>query len=227
MDDGLASGQDTGQRKLEKPENHPPRQAERQKRSAFFWPRQNTNQFTPTQDRNQTMTHTLPSKKSPPSIIETDRLLLRTPRIEDAFALRDLAAADDAFANATVGQASSTLETACTAIVRMLEDHRSGIGPWWVVTKKDTGRVIGLTGFSTRHNERGPLNALATDVLGHGYAQEIIEALILSSSPMPRLHDSFSDAEIEDTEPEHTPPTRWYWHSKPARPTRPGTLRCA
>lgn len=162
--------------------------------------------------------------KRSPSIIETERLLIRTPRIEDAFSLRDLAASDPAFAHATVGQSTSTLDAACTAIYRMLEDHRKGLGSWWIVEKKQDGRVIGITGYSARHTGSGPLSALATDVIGNGYAKEVIEALILSSSPLPRLHDSFSDSEIEDIEPAHNPPTRWYWQNKPNRSTR---LRCA
>lgn len=162
--------------------------------------------------------------KRPPSIIETERLLLRTPRIEDAFALRDLAASDAAFAHATVGQSTSTLDNACTAIVRMLEDRRSGQGSWWVVEQKDTHRVIGITGYSERHKGMGPLSALATDVLGNGFAKEVIEALILSSSPLPRLHDSFNDSENEYAEPASTPPTRWYWQNKPSRAH---DLRCA
>ncbi|MBK1875690.1 GNAT family N-acetyltransferase [Pelagicoccus mobilis] len=173
------------------------------------------------------MTHTTASKKNIPSIIETEHLLLRTPRIEDAFALLDLASADEAFANATVGQSSATLDTACTAIARMLDEQRSGSGSWWVVTEKNSNRVIGLTGFNTRDAGRGPLNALATDVLGRGYAREVITALINSSSPMQSLHDSFNHAPERPEEPEHTPPTRWYWHNKPSRQPRPGTLRCA
>lgn len=173
------------------------------------------------------MENTLPPTKPPPSIIETERLLLRTPRIEDAFALCDLAAADEVFANATVGQATSTLETACTAIARMLEDRRTGTGSWWIVTQKDTGRVVGLTGYSSRYAGHGPSSVLAADVYGHGYAREIVEALILCSSPMPRLHDSYNNAESDSHEHEHTPPTRWYWHNKRSQPARPGTLRCA
>lgn len=173
------------------------------------------------------MTHTTASKKGIPSIIETEHLLLRTPRIEDAFALSELAATDAAFANATVGQASSTLESACTAIVRMLEEQRSSSGSWWVVIEKETDRVVGLTGINTRYAGHGPLNALATDVQGRGYAREVITALVNCSTPLPRLHDSFNRDDKHHDEPEITPPTRWYWHSKPSRPARPGTLRCA
>lgn len=174
------------------------------------------------------MTHTTPKDKLPPSIIETERLIIRTPRIEDAFALHELAAADPSFANATVGQASSTLENTCTAIARMLEDRRAGIGSWWVVTHKDSGRTIGVTGFSDRHHGHGPLTALASDALGRGYAQEVIEALILCSSPRPSRHDSFENKSREqDDHRDPAPPTRWYWHAKSARSHQTGKLRCA
>ncbi|MDQ8186304.1 GNAT family N-acetyltransferase [Pelagicoccus sp. SDUM812002] len=171
------------------------------------------------------MTHASPIEKLPPSIIETERLILRTPRIEDALALHELAAADPFFAHATVGPAISTLETACTAIIRMLEDHRTHAGSWWIVIHKDTGQAIGVTGFSSRHLGQGPINALASNELGRGYAQEIIEALLKGYAPQPNYQRSV------DTEPTRTeetaPPTRWYWQSKPSRSPRAGGLRCA
>ncbi len=171
------------------------------------------------------MTHALPTEKLPPSIIETERLVLRTPRIEDAFALHELAAADPFFAHATVGPDSSTLESACTAIFRMLEDRRTGVGSWWIVEQKDSGKPIGITGFSARHQPHGPINALASAELGHGYAQEIIVALLNCSAPLPSLHESFDNEPKRSEEP--APPTRWYWQSKPVRSTRTGKLRCA
>ncbi|MBD5781473.1 GNAT family N-acetyltransferase [Pelagicoccus sp. NFK12] len=171
------------------------------------------------------MTHARPTETLPPSIIETERLILRTPRLEDAFALHELAAADPFFAHATVGPANSTLEAACTAIIRMLEDRRSGTGSWWIVIHKDTGHAIGITGFSARHSGHGPINALASSELGRGYAQEIVGALLNITAPLPSHQHSF------ETEPTHAeepaPPTRWYWQSKPSRPARPGKLRCA
>lgn len=171
------------------------------------------------------MKHALPTEKLPPSIIETERLLLRTPRIEDAFALHELAAADPFFAHATVGPANSTLETACTAIIRMLEDRRSGIGSWWLVTHKDSQQIIGVTGFSARHREQGPVNVLASNKLGRGYAQEILEALLNCSAPLPSLHETFDSEPKRPEEP--APPTRWYWQNKPARTQPTGKLRCA
>ncbi|MDQ8180825.1 GNAT family N-acetyltransferase [Pelagicoccus sp. SDUM812005] len=171
------------------------------------------------------MTHARPSEKLPPSIIETERLILRTPRLEDAFELHELAAADPFFAHATVGPANSTLEAACTAIIRMLEDRRSGAGSWWIVIHKDTGHAIGVTGFSSRHHSRGPINALASSELGRGYAQEIVEALLNVSSPLPSHQRSFEAEPAPAEEP--TPPTRWYWQSKSTRAPRPNKLRCA
>ncbi len=171
------------------------------------------------------MTHALPTEKLPPSIIETERLILRTPRIEDAFALHELAAADPFFAHATVGPANSTLESSCTAIIRMLEDRRAGTGSWWIVIHKDSGHVIGVTGFSSRHLAQGPVNALASSELGRGYAQEIIEALVHNHTPLPSLKHSFESEPTRSEEP--APPTRWYWQSKSTRTTRPNNLRCA
>ncbi|MBC2607373.1 GNAT family N-acetyltransferase [Pelagicoccus albus] len=174
------------------------------------------------------MENILLTRKRPPSIIETENLLLRTPRIEDAIALHDLAAADEAFANATVGQNSSSLETACTAIVRMLEDHRTGTGAWWIVAQKDTGRVIGLTGFNAQHVEHGPMNVLAKDFHKKGLVREVIEGLILCSSPLPYQSTSFHSRSTNDeAETDLTPPTRWYWHNGPSRRCRTGILRCA
>ncbi|MDQ8205610.1 GNAT family N-acetyltransferase [Pelagicoccus sp. SDUM812003] len=156
-----------------------------------------------------------PATIRPPSLIETERLLLRRPRLEDAFDLFELALADEAFARATVGDQPLNLEATCTAIVRMLAETQMGNGAWWIVVEKETGRVAGLTGFTHRARALGPVNALAKEVMGRGYARETVEALLacgLSRDSLHRHHVAEEDAEVvaEDSKPA----SRWYWHCK-------------
>ena len=157
-----------------------------------------------------------PATIRPPSLIETERLLLRRPRLEDAFDLFELALSDDAFARATVGDQPLTLEATCTAIVRMLAETQTGHGAWWIVVEKATNRIVGLSGFTHRARALGPVNALARDMLGQGYARETIEALLSCGLSRDSLHRHHV-VEEEDTvirEDEHQPASRWYWQCK-------------
>lgn len=138
---------------------------------------------------------------------------MRTPRLEDAYALRDLARADKTFAQATVGDVPNSLESACTAIARMLEDRANGTGAWWVVVEKDSLRIVGLTGYSDRTPGLGLVNALATDVMGKGYARETIEAL-LNLDPLRDLLRQADKKIADDIAEPDEPAARWYWRSK-------------
>ena len=113
----------------------------------------------------------------PPSLLETEHLLLRAPRLEDALDLCALAEEDPVFARETIGEETNSLEANCTAIIRMILERLDGRGAWWIVEEKATARIIGLTGFSRRARSAGFINALATGVVGRGFAAETIAAL--------------------------------------------------
>jgi len=170
------------------------------------------------------MTPKYDSRLRIPSLLETQRLVLRMPRIEDAYALRDLAASDAAFSDATIGGGRAcALEDACTAIVRMQRDHGKGIGTWRLVELKADQRLVGITGFSSRH-PGSPQTALATEALGNGFASELIEALVLGSGPHPMQQAAVAKAESGEDKRDPTHPTRWCWE---IRRSTAGTLRCA
>lgn len=161
-----------------------------------------------------------------PSILETERLTLRIPALEDALVLSDLAERDAAFARNTVGDESNSLENCCIAIIRMLNERSLGRGAWWVVEERDTGRMIGIVGFSRRHFTGALITALASDFIGMGYVREVVRALtsITSAYSLAALAgDKPTDGDGE-LEPAIT--ARWYWHSKDESPEDP-TRRCA
>src|SRR5690606_30076973 len=119
-----------------------------------------------TRNTNTTMNDNRLARSRPPSVLVTERLILRPPSIEDALALYELASADESFTRATFGTEPKSLEGTCTAIARMLADRQSGSAAWWIVTEKDSERIIGLSGFTEREPESGLINALARDALG-------------------------------------------------------------
>ena len=114
---------------------------------------------------------------TPLSYLETPRLILRTPRLEDAFELSELAQRDSTFAKNAIGNGNHTLELSCTAIIRMLNEERSNRGKWWLVQEQESGALIGLTGYSSRHPEQGILSALASSHFGQGVTKEILDAI--------------------------------------------------
>lgn len=155
----------------------------------------------------------------PPSIVETERLLLRAPGLEDAIGLLALARDDEPFARSTVGHEPNTLEGACTAIVRMLQDRAFGAGAWWVVTEKATGAAIGLAGFSARLGRASLLATLASGYTGRGYASEAIGALA-------RFELRGLNGCASDCSPSVAPGANWYWRCKASRASRDAP-RCA
>lgn len=155
----------------------------------------------------------------PPSIVETERLLLRAPGLEDAIGLLALARDDEPFARSTVGHEPNTLEGACTAIVRMLQDRALGAGAWWVVTEKRTGAIIGLAGFSAPLGRGGLLATLASECTGRGYASEAIRAL--ARFELRGLNGGETDAG-----PSVAPGANWYWRCKASSSSRDAP-RCA
>lgn len=171
------------------------------------------------------MNYSNSSNRRLPTHIETERLVLRTPRIEDAFALLELAKVDAVFAHATFGDEPRTLESTCTAIARMLADARSGAGAWWVVEEKSDHSVVGLSGYTKRARSAGPINALAAEVVGRGYATETVEALLTHGSRAACLHGLSLEMTDSPKADATDSATRWYWHNKSARPTR--ARRCA
>lgn len=172
------------------------------------------------------MNITIGNYTRPPSILETERLLLRAPRLEDALELSELAAADPSFAHNTVGDEDNSLESACTAIVRMLEDRRNDSGNWWIVVEKSTGNTVGLTGYSDRNEGAGPVSALASDYIGRGYLVECIEAIARCGASLTGDREATAMG-VETKHESRGSDARWYWRSKMTRSRVALARRCA
>lgn len=116
--------------------------------------------------------------------IETERLLLRQPRAEDAPALLEAFADPDAMRY--IGDGSTTdLAGAERAVERWLERWQNwGIG-MFVVERKEDGRVLGRVGFLRWNPETWEIGGSETEIgwglarehWGQGYAPEAACAL--------------------------------------------------
>jgi RimJ/RimL family protein N-acetyltransferase len=112
-------------------------------------------------------------------MIQTERLLLRKPRTEDAAGL--LEALADPEAMRYIGDGSTTdLAGAEQAVERWLERWQSwGIG-MFVVERKEDGRVLGRAGFLRWDPQTWEVGGSETEIgwglarehWGHGYATE-------------------------------------------------------
>jgi ribosomal-protein-alanine N-acetyltransferase len=114
-----------------------------------------------------------------PSTIQTPRLVLRRPRLEDAAAIFTRYASDVEVTR-YVGWPTHQSVDATRAFLTLSDDEwaRAPAGPY-LIESRDDGRVLGGTGlgFETPHRASTGY-ILARDAWGQGYATEALQAMV-------------------------------------------------
>lgn len=117
-------------------------------------------------------------------VIETERLRLRGRTLDDFPFIRDMWA--DPVTTKFIGGSPLTEEASWTKFLRML-GHWPALGfGYWIVEERESGRVVGETGFADFKREIEPsLNgqlemgwAFAPSFHGRGYAREATRAAV-------------------------------------------------
>jgi RimJ/RimL family protein N-acetyltransferase len=125
------------------------------------------------------------------STLYTDRLILRRPELTDAVAVYENFASD----REVVKYMSWTQHTDITDAEAFVQFSKTQwerqAGATYLITIRDTGRVIGSTGLVYETRFRASTGyVLSKDMWGLGYATETLTAIIRCASghPIQRLH---------------------------------------
>lgn len=112
--------------------------------------------------------------------LETERLLLRKMRLDDAGDLFEYAS-DPEVARYTTWEAHKTIDDSRTALSHWMELYNTGqVAPWGMEHKRD-GKLIGTCGFvhwNPRHARAEVAYALSRQYWGKGYTAEAVRAVI-------------------------------------------------
>ncbi len=113
--------------------------------------------------------------------LETDRLVLRRSRPEDAETISGYRSDPDV--NRTQGWERTDVESVRVDIEEMADRTPGQPGGWvqFSVVRREDGRLVGDVGISTADGEPGVIKVgytISPDVQGHGYATEAVRALV-------------------------------------------------
>ena len=124
--------------------------------------------------------------------LETARLLLRRPRMQDAEDIFRYAS-DPEVARYVLWDAHRSPAETRAWLRRLIRESRQGVPCSWAVVRREDGRVIGTVGFVwySAENRSAELGySLARDCWNRGYATEALQAVCqeaFASLPLNRL----------------------------------------
>jgi [ribosomal protein S5]-alanine N-acetyltransferase len=113
----------------------------------------------------------------PPLEIETDRLMLRAPRIEDAQPIFGAYANDPEVTHFLAWPPATSSEEVEEFLRTAIQRQKDRMEFYWIIERKDTGEPIGMISFEV--SEHGPElgYVLARAHWGRGYMSEVAGAL--------------------------------------------------
>ncbi len=116
---------------------------------------------------------------NPPQEIETDRLLLRAPRAEDAELVYERYASDAAVTKYVGFPRHRSVEDARAFIAMASEEWSKGNPMAYFAFSRDGGHLVGSTGLVVETQTRGSTGyVLARDAWGRGFATEMARAMV-------------------------------------------------
>ena len=125
-------------------------------------------------------------------VLETQDLILRPPRMKDAADIHAYAS-DEAVSRYVLWEPHRSMAETRSVLRGMIRRARAGYPSSWVITLKETCRVIGTIGFVWYSAENSSAEigySLAADCWNHGYATQALKAVsaeAFRSLPLNRL----------------------------------------
>ena len=114
-----------------------------------------------------------------PERIETERLVLRRPRREDAEAIFARYASDAAVTRYLSWPRHETVETTRTFLVHADEEWEREPAGAYLIESRESGELLGGTGLHFDAPDRATTGyVLARDAWGRGYATEAVRAVV-------------------------------------------------
>ncbi|MCH6256043.1 GNAT family N-acetyltransferase [Puniceicoccaceae bacterium K14] len=138
------------------------------------------------------------SKMKLPSAIESERLILRKPRIEDAETIFLTFFGDEAVNRYMDKAPSVDLAETCRIIARFIQAWENNERFEYVIEHKETRKIIGIIGIRNPHNSDSLAYAISKQFIGKNYLNEAVKVLIESSKSLPMSH-SKNDSSSADS----------------------------
>jgi RimJ/RimL family protein N-acetyltransferase len=113
----------------------------------------------------------------PPETIETERLRLRLPAMEDATAIFEQYAQDAEVTKYLVWRPHRSIEETQDFLRRCLSVWEQASAFPWVISRKSDGRLIGMVEIRPGSHKSDLGYVLAREFWGNGYAPEAVKAI--------------------------------------------------
>lgn len=114
----------------------------------------------------------------PPEILETTRLMLRPPVIEDAEQIFGKYAQDSEVTKYLIWRPHKDVAETKAFVERCIRGWNEGSCYPWVVVRKDDNELIGMIELRIKENEAVLGYVLAHEAWGRGYATEMAKAVV-------------------------------------------------
>ena len=130
-------------------------------------------------------------RRRPPPILETERLLLRRPKIEDAETIHELYVQDEEVCRYTTWLPTQSLEETKAFIQRCVDNWKGEKQFEYIIELRDSEQVIGMFGLEDRVGKAEMGYVLAKPYWSNGYMTEVVKAILswgLGNRHYQRMH---------------------------------------
>ena len=125
--------------------------------------------------------NTTPSEpiRKPPSILETERLILRRPSLDDAPAIYESYASDPEVSRYLTWTPHRDVSDTRKYLENMIEQWKAGTSFSYIIECKFTGVLLGMIRIGDQDSKADLGYVLAKRYWGHGYMTEAVKGLII------------------------------------------------
>lgn len=138
-----------------------------------------------------------PGLKAPPAI-ETDRLRLRPPRLEDADEIFARYAQDAEVTRYLTWRPQKSVVSVQTFLGELLALREQGAVLPWVVERRADGRLLGVIDLRLQGSRAEIGYALARDAWGQGFASEAARALVDWALGQPGIYRVWAVCDVDN-----------------------------
>ena len=132
-------------------------------------------------------------------IIETPRLILRSPLIDDASAIFEQYAQDEAVTKYMTWRSHSMIETTQKYLEECLNDMAARTAWYWMIVPTQENKAVGMIRLQF-HNHRAELGyVLARPYWNQGFMTEALQPLVDWTLARPSIYRVWAVCDIENT----------------------------
>jgi RimJ/RimL family protein N-acetyltransferase len=136
--------------------------------------------------------------KAPPRI-ETERLILRIPTLEDASSLFETYMQDPEVTRYVIWRPHTHIEQTLDFLRGCLEAWQNGKRFPYVITIKDTNEPFGMVDFHINGSTVGIGYVIGKAYRGNGYVPEVVRAVIAWAFSQPSIYRVNASCDVENT----------------------------